>query len=586
MIILDPKIYAESIQNIGAKNPLLRTWLRLAPPPSFGKMDNPKIRLKKKSFPVLQKNQSLEFKNLDPVIKNAQSQTLILFGSAYGMYYKKLKSWLAQKKERRLLIFEDRLDQLQSLLATPEGYELSSDEKVDLFYLKLPHFWEQNFFSLRQRLSSAMSILAIESYRINRSSYFASFKEKLLQINLNQNALLGEYLNVSAQFYENTLNNFNFLNSAKLFPSMFNEFKNVPAIICGAGPSMSKSAQALKKLLSKALIFAGGNALSVLNHAQVEPHLTVGIDPNPPHEQTFSKNNFFHLPFIYRSRVHHGVLKKAHGELLYTPQAVGYPYIKWLEKQIGIESKLIEEGMNVINFSLMLALKLGCNPIILVGCDLAYQGNDAYDKACSSSHPLPEKGTIDPKDFSIHRGYFKKSNSNKKVYTLWKWVEEAKWISRLAQKNSNTVWLNATQAGLKIPHLTPLSLEEIEKNYLSKEYDFPSLLHQSIQLADSINIDDEKKGTLFQETEESLLRCQNLLFDILMDKDPYDLVMSFLEQEMAYKEMLSSISDLYKRVELEPVDQIKRKQKRAAFLLSMTQNYLDVFKSFRNPKDF
>lgn len=582
MIQTDLNTYQRSINNIGAKNPLLKTWLRLIPPPRFGEISDPKGRIKNSSFAIFQKSEELEFKYLNPVLNNTKTNILVLFGCAYGIYYKKIKPWLAEKRERRLLIFEDQADQLQNLLATSEGFELSLDEKVDLFYLKIPHFWEQNSLILRQKLSSAFSILAIESYRKNRSTYFRSLKNKLLQIGLDQNALIGEYL-ASPQLYENALNNFNLLQSAKLLPSIYNEFENIPAIICGAGPSMGASAETFKFLRSKALILAGGNALSVLSHACVEPHISVGIDPNPTHEETFSKNNSFHLPFIYRARVHHNVLKKAHGELLYVPQAVGYPYVKWLEENLDVQGSAIDEGHNVINFSLMLAIKLGCNPIILIGCDLAYQGNDSYDKTCASHHPMPQKGVLNPYDFSIHRGFYKKSNSNKKVYTLWKWTQEAKWISQLAQKNPNKIWINSSKDGLKIDNLNYLPLEKIEKKYLRQDYDIDSILHQSIQLAHSIPINDQKKRALFKETEKSLLKCKTLLKEITSNKDTYLACEGLLEQEVAYQEILYSAATIYKDDELDLfTDKIKRKQKRATFLLSLTQSYLDVFRSAKN----
>ena len=74
-------------------------------------------------------------------------------------------------------------------------------------------------------------------------------------------------------------------------------FRGVPAIICGAGPSLSESIDALKELKDRALIIGGGSALAPLSRHHIPIHFSAALDPDPPTER-FYRQNHFETPLV------------------------------------------------------------------------------------------------------------------------------------------------------------------------------------------------------------------------------------------------------------------------------------------------
>ena len=59
---------------------------------------------------------------------------------------------------------------------------------------------------------------------------------------------------------KNVFSNFLFNHSIKKAEDLFGKFHGIPAIICGAGPSLTRHIETLKNISDRALIFGGGSA--------------------------------------------------------------------------------------------------------------------------------------------------------------------------------------------------------------------------------------------------------------------------------------------------------------------------------------
>ena len=187
------------------------------------------------------------------------------------------------------------------------------------------------------------------------------------------------------------------------------------------------------------MIIAGGSAINALNSYDFFPHFTAGIDPNPSQLMRMLANNAYETPFFYRNRIFTEALELNSGSKIYITGSGGYDLHKWIEKKLGVtEDEPIDEGYNIINFSVSIARKLGCNPIILCGMDLAYTNNQSYINGMKF-HPLHNfKKSFLTKNATDEVIGFKDINGNQTT-TLWKWVNEATWYSNFAEQNKNTL---------------------------------------------------------------------------------------------------------------------------------------------------
>lgn len=480
------------------------------------KNDDGSLNLKKISDSSIQYYHSTEnplreaqqwFLTLD--LKDAM--VLYVYGIGIGYYYEVIKDWLKEDAQRFVVFLEDNLEVIKCFLETERSGEFLKNPQAKLFYFS----WEMSYFSF----SFITSLFALLPFKISILKFYGNteptrlgeFYARISYFYDVYKGITSEFLTFSpggfiANFYKNLLD----LPKGKLELKMIGHFKNIPAIICGAGPSLAKNIHVLKNLQDKALIMAGGTAMNVLNGAGIKPHFGLGIDPNPSHYNRLISNIAFEEPFFYRQRMYNKALKTIHGEHIYVTGAGGYRLPSWFEKRLEIPRvDPIEEGHNVVNFNLAIAKELGCNPILIVGVDLAYSDNLSYAPG------LVRHAIHDPKDAFITKyGYeellIKNDINGVPVNTLWKWVNESLWFSQFAEKNPELTLLNCTEGGIGFSRVPNMKLVDAEKKYLNETYEFSSLIHGEIQnslMPTSVNKEHILES--FEALTKSLLHCES-----------------------------------------------------------------------------
>lgn len=437
---------------------------------------------------------------------------LMVYGVGLGYYYDAVKSWLHAKPNRFLVFLEDDYEVMRSVLSTQRGTEILEDRQAWLFFvdekgftfrtlaltlvLKPYLYTTSNFYqrtrprqaeTIHARLIADMNIrlASVEEYRTSGRLFFANFFHNLMQI--------------PSSYYGNAL---------------FGKFKNIPAIICGAGPSLAKNIDLLPALRQRALIFAGGTAMNAVNSISFLPHFGVGLDPNPPQIARLIMNQAYTVPYFYRTRMQHTALDLIQGERLYTTGTAGYYIGRWFDECMGIAGIDLSEGWNVINFSVSLAWALGCNPIIFTGLDLAYSDTQSYCPGILN-HPLHDrKGQFRTK--SVNQELISHLDINgKKVWTQWKWIAEAFWFIQFAKLNPNITFINATEGGIGFTGIPNMTLDEVSTRYLDKEYDLAATVHTAIQNAPMPSSATQSALVEAMNTlRESLIKCHTSLKQI------------------------------------------------------------------------
>lgn len=470
---------------------------------------------------------SLDLKNIE---------TVYVYGIGLGYYYDVVQSWLKENPRRHVIFLEDNLEVLKLFLETERASDLLNNKQVRLFHFN----WDTSFFSF-QFVTSLFSLLpykvtALKFYEENQAAHMREFRVRLDFFHELRSGTASEFFGLSpygfmANYYKNLLE----LPRSKLELKLAGHFKNIPAIICGAGPSLGKNIHILKTLQDKALIMAGGTAMNVLNGAGIMPHFGLGIDPNPSHYSRLISNTAFETPFFYRQRMFSPALKMIHGERIFVTGAGGYRLPSWFEERLEIPKVPdLEEGHNIVNFNLSIAKDLGCNPILVVGVDLAYSDNLSYAPG------LVRHAIQDPKEafltkYSHEELLIKNDINGVPVNTLWKWVNESLWYAQFASKNPDVTLLNCTEGGIGFPHVPNVKLSEAAKQFLTKTYDFSSLLHGEIQ-----NSNPPESLTLHK-----VIKTMEDLTKSLLHSESYSATVAFefgkLSEEMKEKEEIAEI---------------------------------------------
>lgn len=492
---------------------------------------------------------------------------LYSYGVGLGYYYQAAQTWLHQDPSRRLVFIEDNLAVIHRLFETDLGYQIVHDPQVQLHFFEGMEKGEELFNILYWNFFlTTLLVSGLKLYNELKNDIYNELQHKIYYDVALKNSLLNEYLEYGTGFFKNFYPNILCLEGAYLADDLFGKFENMPAIICGAGPSLEKNLPLLGKLLNKAIVFAGGSALNAINNADLQPHFAAGIDPNAPQYDRLSSNTSFEVPFFYRNRLLHKAFKTIHGPRLYVTGSGGYDISHLFEDGLGIAGKPLEEGHNVVNFCLEIAHALGCNPIIFVGMDLAYTGMKAYASGVLENNTV-DAGMITKTDHVDQAALLKTDIYGEPLYTLWKWISEADWIGDFAKANPDVTVINATEGGLGFPGVPNINLMDAAEKYLKEDYDFKGLIHSEIFNGALPQVKTEKVLNLMQGLLESLERCVEDLSILIEESEVMkvrikkDKKVSFTEQtgkaslyesdlseEAGYRYVLHIFNEAYTRV--------------------------------------
>ncbi len=231
------------------------------------------------------------------------------------------------------------------------------------------------------------------SYSINKDFYDLLLQEMNQYISSKISDLMTRF-EFEEKWFHNILKNVPFLFNNNRVETLFNSFKGYPGVIISAGPSLRKNAHLLNTLKKKALLVAVDTSAKVLDKLNITPHIVMTLDA-----QRHSIRHFLGLKnkgqMLLADLVSYpGILKSFQGEIFLSTTSKYYndfdgnikrettPFMDWIEQYIPPVGD-IQSGGSVATSAFDLLLNLGCNPIILVGQDLAYTGREIH---CSGTH--------------------------------------------------------------------------------------------------------------------------------------------------------------------------------------------------------
>lgn len=494
---------------------------------------------------------SLDLKNID---------VIFVYGIGLGYCYEAAKEWLKAHPERCLVFFEDDPEIVHRFLESDRAKNLLHDPQVAL-YLFDPS--EKGLLEIAN-YTTIYSPYSCIATALSETPEFLSFKSLVSFFIVMNRSTIMEYSQYGTVIFKNFFRNYLDLPRAYLANHLIGKFKNVPAIICGAGPSLDLNIDVLSTLHDRALIFAGGSAINALNARGVMPHFGAGIDPNPAQFTRLVMNQAYETPFFYRGRMLHEALEIIHSDRLYVTGSGGYDLSKWMEdelgiSELGISENELDEGFNVLNFSLALAHALGCNPIFTVGVDLAYSQGSSYASGIIS-HPIHDR-----KDHFRTKGFeeeliCKPDINGNPVYTLWKWVGESTWYANFAARHPDVTLINATEGGIGFGGVKNMPLSDVRDIYLIKSFDMSTLVHGGIQNSHlSKKVNSKNIKALLLLLADSLRSCAQKIEKIIVllsqQKEKKADVLNQLEveegqlkDESAYKAMLKVFDQYYSKI--------------------------------------
>ncbi len=329
-------------------------------------------------------------------------EILYIYGLGLGYHFDRLRSWLEENPRRKLVFLEDDIAVIDVCQKFGRD-DLFTHPQVFVRFIPHSRAWIPMLKQCaREFPTTRLDFKAIESYaKDKKKRRLSQLKLKLLRFS----GLLHVYFSEAIRAHEihcNLLENLEHFTAAFDARGLKGAFQGVPAIICGAGPSLHQHLKGVASLQDRALILAGGSTITALGNLGIFPHLAIAIDPNREEVDRFEASVVQEVPFIFGNRIHPEVFGTFNAPLGFLPTNTGGSAESWLQKQLELGPETVGEEMgpeaiSVTTLSVALAYVMGCDPIVFVGVDLAYTGLKRYAPG------IMEQKNVDPQTLSIPR---------------------------------------------------------------------------------------------------------------------------------------------------------------------------------------
>lgn len=396
-----------------------------------------------------------------------QTEQLFVFGMGLGYGYQAAKEWLHASLHRTLILIEDQSAVFSHFLASPLGQEASQDPQVELYLLPdlLARSLQMQQLA-RECVFSPYQLTSLPAYTTHRAAWTQQWKA-LFTSEVESASISGKELQQwGLPFFQNFYQNFSHLDEAYQGASLFGQFSKIPAIITGSGPSLETVIPLLQGANRSALLIAAGSSLPLLDRAGVFPHFGVAIDPTAQMYHRLVMSRSFEVPIFYQQRIHPEALAAIHGPKLALSASSLYPITTKLEKAAGLSQPPIFGGISVLLTTLEIAYRLGCSPIILVGCDFCLSPHQQQRYAPGfERHPLfPEE-----METTSHLGtpLSALNRQQEPVLSYWPWILEAEQVACFAKMHPEASFVHASTRSLPIPGIPYQELSSLLAQFSS-----------------------------------------------------------------------------------------------------------------------
>lgn len=316
---------------------------------------------------------------------------------------------------------------------------------------------------------------------------------------------------------------------------LFDKFHNKPAVIASAGPSLNKNMHLLQGIYNKALIIVPDTSLKILLNAGMKPHIVTSLERVKGTEKYVNNLDEELVKDIYYAAC--PVVTRTNFESYNGPKLIVYrmfDHFKWLEIDRGMLDIKSSSG----NMAFRLAISFGCNPIILIGQDLAFSRD-------GSTHAVGAVSGSNQQYYHNAQTFEVEGNDGFPIRTSEKWDLFRRQYEQDLFDYQGTC-INATEGGAKIQGTAIMPFSDAIKQYIQEDFSPNSVIHEAL-LAFSVASHQEehektnrKITTALSELDTLIAACENALshIRIFAQQDKKALVTQQLRDEY---DMITSI---------------------------------------------
>ncbi|MEB3286241.1 MAG: 6-hydroxymethylpterin diphosphokinase MptE-like protein [Vampirovibrionales bacterium] len=289
----------------------------------------------------------------------------------------------------RIFIYEPNVDLLRFVL---ENVDLSHHFASQRVYLASTLM--ELFAQLKSRylVGDAIDILVTQGYAALMAAKIPTLMEKLVDFVKEKKENMSVGLSFHLDWVEHLIHNIRYFSQTPMLSHEFHHyFEEKPALVISSGPSLDEAIPAILAHRDACILYAVGGALRPLLNAGITPDFTVFLDFLGPKEQLHGLGEATKDITFLCSAFADPACFEAPAKARYILPFANYTgFSNWLDKVYESSAPRFGSGATVSITAFECARLMGCNPLILVGQDLALRGRQYYAGGVEAS--IDEEG--------------------------------------------------------------------------------------------------------------------------------------------------------------------------------------------------
>lgn len=399
----------------------------------------------------------------------ASEGVIILFGFGLGYFAEELL-----KKTQRghiLAIYEAAPSLFKTALTARDYSQLFASDRVEIIIGEKPNdisFIHRNYHHI---LNGRCWLVKHEPCVRLRPAAYGEFEKRLMDEKLLAEMSTTTVVNLGSTFIDTFMDNVPHILSKPGVKDLRGAFRDRPAIIVSAGPSLEKNMHLLRQIKGKATIISVDAALPTLVSADILPDILVAIDPMEENVSFFKDVPALkEIPFICLSQYTPKVLSVYPGPVFINAMP-GNVVCDWLSSSWPDKGYITCFGGSVSHLAFATAEYIGAEVVAIIGQDLSYTEKFHAGDVTKSLHDYMDRDVPDyRKGAPVAKDIF-----GEERYTVGPFLAfRLSFEKRIKEYQGKVV--NATEGGLPIEGATPLRLCDFIREYCNThaENAFPS----------------------------------------------------------------------------------------------------------------
>ncbi len=303
------------------------------------------------------------------------AEFVVLVGAGGGSLPKVLQDYTTQLGSD-IGVYEPNITVLAKLLQEADLSGIDA-ERVQFFTspqaLKL-------FIASRFRRKGGLMVVLPPAYRKLYPTIVADLEPDLVEAtglaNINANTCNSR----AREWVHNVVRNLERASECPNVNVLSDAFKGIPGVVVSAGPSLDKNVHLLRAVQDDVVIFAVNTSLRALLAAGVQPHFVVSLESlnlarqfEGIHDELAQTNLVLALT---AHPSHYDLPAKRTFQFVERDAS----FVGYMAEATGQDVEGLMTGASIANATFSLANRLGCDPLILIGQDLAYTDGKVYAK--------------------------------------------------------------------------------------------------------------------------------------------------------------------------------------------------------------